>query len=179
MLRVGQTAPSFSLPGTAGDDIDDHTLADYVDNGWHVILVFYPFDFHPACVSQLCTIRDAGWLTLLDQTVVLGVGADSVHAHRRFAREYNVDFPLLSDTDGRVAEAYGVLEAEFEGHRDVPGMALFVVDPDRRIQFAWRGDDADTEPDFDAVEKAARCRDDECDVPDDESEATGTDVAGG
>jgi peroxiredoxin len=164
MLQTGQTAPDFRLPGTAGADIDEHTLSEYVDRGWSVVLVFYPFDFHPACVSQWCTLRDADWLTVLDDTVVVGVGADSVYAHRRFAREYNVDFPLLSDSDGRVAAAYGVLETEFEGHRQVPGMALFVVDPERRIQFAWRGDAA-AEPDFDAVEKATQCLGDECDVP--------------
>jgi peroxiredoxin len=133
MLRTGQTAPGFTLPGAAGDAIDDHALAEYVDNGWHVVLVFYPFDFHPACVSRMCAVRDADWLTLLDDTAVLGVGADSVYAHQRFAREYDIGFPLLSDADGRVAEAYGVLEEAFEGHRAVPGMALFVVDPDRRL----------------------------------------------
>lgn len=173
MLRIGQTAPPFSLPGTAGEDVDDHRLAEYTDNGWGVVLVFYPFDFHPARVSRLCTIRDAGWLTLLDDTVVLGIGADSVHAHRRFAREYTIEFPLLSDTDGRVAEAYGVREDEFEGHRSVPGMALFVVDHGGRIQFAWRGDAADAEPDFDAVENAVRCRGDECDVPEEGAESVG------
>jgi peroxiredoxin len=165
MLQLGQTAPAFDLPGAAGDDVDDHTLSEYVDNGWSVILVFYPFDFHPACITQWCALRDADWLTLLADTVVLGVGGDSVYAHREFARTYDVEYPLLADSDGRVAEAYGVRESDFEGHRDVPGMALFVVDPDRRIQFAWRGDAADAYPDFDAVRKAARCRGDECEVP--------------
>lgn len=165
MLHVGQTAPEFRLPGTAGDDIDTHSLSEYTDRGWSVVSVFYPLDFHPACVSQWCALRDADWLTLLDDTVVLGVGADSVYAHQRFAREYNVDFPLLSDSDGRVAEAYGVLEQAFEGHRGVPGMALFVIDAERRIQLAWRGDTADAGPDFEAVEKATRCLGDECDVP--------------
>jgi peroxiredoxin len=173
MLRIGQTAPDFTLPGAAGDNVDDHALAEYVDNGWHVVLVFYPFDFHPACASQLCTVRDADWLTLLDGTAVLGVGADSVYAHQRFAREHAIDFPLLSDSDGRVAAAYGVCEPEFEGHRAVPGMALFVVDPDRRIQFAWQGDTAEAEPDFDAVEKATRCRGDACATPDDGAEPAG------
>jgi peroxiredoxin len=166
VLRVGQTAPSFALPGAAGDDVDEHALAEYVDSGWHVVLVFYPFDFHPACVSQMCAVRDADWLTLLDDTVVLGVGADGVYAHQRFAREYDIEFPLLADSDGRVAEAYGVLEQEFEGHREVPGMALFVIDPGRQVQFAWRGGAADAGPDFDRVEKATRCHDDECEVPD-------------
>jgi peroxiredoxin len=173
MLRIGQTAPGFTLLGAAGDNVDEHALAEYVDNGWHVVLVFYPFDFHPACVSQWCAIRDADWLTMLDETVVLGVGGDSVYAHQRFTREYNIEFPVLSDTDGRVAEAYGVLEDEFEGHREVPGMALFVVDPDRQVQFAWQGDAVDEGPDFDAVEKATRCRDDECEVPDENAEPVG------
>ncbi|SFR34344.1 redoxin domain-containing protein [Halogeometricum limi] len=151
MLRLGDEAPTFSLPGTAGDDADEHSLSEYTDNGWHVVLVFYPFDFHPACIAQWCALRDADWLSLLDDTVVLGVGGDSVYAHGEFARAYNVEFPLLSDSDGDVAAAYGVREDEFEGHRDVPGMALFVVDPGRRIRFAWRGGAADAEPDFDAV----------------------------
>jgi peroxiredoxin len=165
MLHLGQTAPDFHLPGTAGDDVDSHTLSEYTDSGWSVVVVFYPFDFHPACITQWCALRDADWLTLLDDTVVLGVGGDSAYAHQRFARAYNIDFPLLSDSDGRVAQAYGVLEAEFEGHHDVPGMALFVVDSGRRIQFAWRGESADAAPDFDAAEKATQCLDDECDVP--------------
>ncbi|WP_318567375.1 redoxin domain-containing protein [Salinigranum marinum] len=175
MLQTGQTAPAFTLPGAAGDAIDDHALAEYVDSGWSVILVFYPFDLHPACVSQLCAVRDAGWLTLLDDTAVLGIGADSVHAHQRFAREYDVAFPLLSDTDGRVAEAYGVLEPEFEGHRRVPGMALFVVDPTSLVQFAWRGDIGDAGPEFAAVEQATRCRGDECELsdPDEGAEPVG------
>jgi peroxiredoxin len=171
MLQVGQTAPGFELPGAAGDTVDEHALVEYVDNGWHAVVVFYPFDFHPACVSQWCTIRDADWLTLLDDTVVLGVGADSVYARQQFAEAYNIEFPLLSDTDGRVAETYGVLEAEFEGHRDVPGTALFVIDPDRRVQFAWRGDAAGDGPDFDAVERATRCRGDACEVPDEDAGA--------
>lgn len=164
MLQLGQIAPDFRLPGTAGDDADTHTLSEYVDHGWSVVLFFYPFDFHPACTSQWCALRDADWLTLLDDTVVVGIGADSVYAHQRFARAYDIDFPLLSDSDGRVAQAYGVLEGEFEGHRDVPGMALFVVDTGRQVQFAWRGDAADGAPDFDAVERATRCLGDECDV---------------
>lgn len=172
MLRLGQTAPDFRLPGTAGDDVDTHTLSEYTDHGWSVVLVLYPFDFHPACISQWCTLRDTDWLTLLDDTAVVGIGADSVYAHRAFARAYNVDFPLLADSDGRVAEAYGVLEEEFAGHRDVPGMALFVVDSGRPVQYAWRGDAADEAPDFDAVEKATRCLGDECDVPE-EAESAG------
>lgn len=64
MLRIGQTAPGFRLPNTAGADVDDHALAAYVDRGWSVLLALSPFDFHPACVSQWCTVRDADWLTV-------------------------------------------------------------------------------------------------------------------
>jgi len=169
MLRVGQRAPAFELPGTGGDGIETHALAEYLDREWTVVLLFYPFDFHPTCVSRLCALRDASWLTLLDDVVVLGVGTDSAYSHRRFAESEGIGFPLLSDADGRVAEAYGVLADELEGHRGVAAQALFVVDPDRTVQYAWRGAGPDDGPDFDAVEKAVRCRGDACTVPEAEA----------
>jgi peroxiredoxin len=174
MLQVGQRAPEFSLPGTDGGGIDEHSLAEYTDRGWSVVLVFYPFDFHPACTARWCALRDADWLTIADDVVVLGVSTDSVHAHRAFADEYNLDFPLLADGDGRVAESYGVLADEFESHRRVARLSLFVVDPDRTVQYAWAGDGPEDAPEFEAVERATRCRGDHCVLPaDPDSAGTG------
>jgi peroxiredoxin len=56
------------------------------------------------------------------------VDADGVYAHRQYADKHNIQVPLLSDTDGQVNQAYGVLAEEFEGHCDVTGRATFVVD---------------------------------------------------
>ncbi|MFC6953641.1 redoxin domain-containing protein [Halorubellus litoreus] len=154
MLRVGQEAPSFTLTGAAAGTIDTHSLDEYTDRGWSVVLVFYPFDFHPACTDQWCSLRDADWLTLLEDVVVLGVGSDAAYAHREYANKHNIQFPILSDTDGAVSRAYDVLVDEFEGHSDVPGRATFVVGPNRTIQFAWSADGPEQQPDLDALREA-------------------------
>ena len=101
MIRIGQEAPDFTLPGAAAGTIETHGLSEYTDRGRAVVLVFYPFDFHPACTKHWCSLRDADWLTLLDDVVVLGIGADGAYAHREYATKNNIQFPLLSDTDGQ------------------------------------------------------------------------------
>jgi peroxiredoxin len=126
MLRTGQQAPDFTLPGAAAGSVERHSLSEYTDRGCAVILVFYPFDFHPACTDQWCSLRDADWLTVMENVVVLGVGSDGAYAHRQYASEHNIQFPLLSDTDGQVSRAYGVLADEFEGHRDVPNRSILI-----------------------------------------------------
>ncbi|MFB6111737.1 MAG: redoxin domain-containing protein [Halobacteriaceae archaeon] len=161
MLRVGQDAPEFTLPGAAAGTVDKHSLSEYTDRGWAVILVFYPFDFHPACTDQWCSLRDADWLTLLEDVVVLGIGSDGAYAHREYAQRHNIQFPLLSDTDGQVSRAYGVLAEAFEGHRAVPGRATFVVGPERTVQFAWSAESPDEQPDMEALERATQRRDGE------------------
>lgn len=130
MLQTGQQAPTFELPGAGGGRIDTHGLTEYTDNGWAVVVVFYPFDFHPTCTSQMCTLRDSEALSLLENTVVLGVSTDGAYSHRAFAEQHRIDFPLLSDSDGRVAEAYGVRADEMNDHRGVARSAVFVIDPD-------------------------------------------------
>ena len=162
MIRIGQEAPDFTLPGAAAGTIETHGLSEYTDRGWAVVLVFYPFDFHPACTEQWCSLRDADWLTLLDDVVVLGIGADGAYSHREYATKNNIQFPLLSDTDGQVSRAYGVLAEEFEGHRDVPERATFVVGPHRIVQYAWSARSPEEQPDLEALRKATNCRDNPC-----------------
>ena len=53
----------------------------------------------------MCTLRDSEALSLLENTVVLGISTDGVYSHRAFAEKHRIDFPLLSDSDSRVAEA--------------------------------------------------------------------------
>jgi peroxiredoxin len=102
MLQVGQEAPAFELPGAAAGRIDSHALSEYADNGWAVVLVFYPFDFPPSCTDELCVLRDAKGLSLVENTVVFSISTDSAHSHRAFSQDHRIDFPLLSDSDGQV-----------------------------------------------------------------------------
>lgn len=177
MLRVGQIAPSFELPGAAAGRLATHGLEEYLRHEWAVVLVFYPFDFHPMCTSQLCTLRDAERLSLVENTVVLGISTDSAYSHRQFAEEYRIEFPLLSDSDGRVAEAYGVLDEEIDEHRKRARSAMFVVDPDQRIQYAWQSEGDGDEPDLSEVERATNCHGDHCELPDGKSYLSDTDTA--
>jgi peroxiredoxin len=169
MLEVGQEAPAFELPGAAGGRIDTHSLAEYTDNDWAVVVVFYPFDFHPSCTTQMCLLRDAEGLSLARNTVVMGISTDSAFSHRAFADAHRVDFPLLSDSDASVAEAYGVRVEEVHDHCEVARSALFVVDPDRQVQYTWRSEDPEDTPDLTDVNKAADCHGDRCDLPDGKS----------
>ncbi|WP_336325565.1 redoxin domain-containing protein [Halovenus sp. HT40] len=169
MIQIGQQAPGFEVPGAAGGRVDTHSLEEYTEHGWAVVVVFYPFDFHPSCTSQLCMLRDADDLSMVENTVVLGISTDSAHSHRAFAEEHRIDFPLLSDSDGTVAEAYGVLVEEMEDHRRVPRSALFVVDPGQEVQYAWQSESPDDAPDMAAVEKATNCHGSRCELPESKS----------
>lgn len=103
-IAEGQTAPDFTLPANTGTQI---SLSDYLGKK-NVVLYFYPKDDTPGCTKEACSFRDdTSELDKLDAQV-LGVSRDSVHSHQAFASKYNLPFPLLADTEGKVTEAYGV-----------------------------------------------------------------------
>lgn len=103
MLEVGTIAPSFELPDQDGVM---HSLEDY--RGRKVILYFYPKDNTPGCTKQACGFSDRYPQIVEKGAVVLGVSKDSVASHKRFEEKYNLAFPLLSDTERKVIEAYDV-----------------------------------------------------------------------
>ncbi len=76
------------------------------------------------------------------ETVTLwGLAPDGPYAHKEFIDEHGIEFPLLCDTAGRVAEAYDILYEEFDGFERVPERSLFLVDGDRRVRVRWVADD--------------------------------------
>lgn len=155
MIDEGDHVPEFELPGTAGTDIATYRLSEFTADG-PALLSFYSFDFSPTCEDQLCGLRDTEWFTFTDGLSVIALSGDGPFSHRQFAGELDIDFPLLSDTDGRVADAFGVLEPEFEGCRNVPRRSAFIVDGSQTVRFAWRADDMAAEPDLEAIREAAR-----------------------
>lgn len=103
MLEVGTIAPDFELPDQNGEM---HSLKDY--RGKKVILYFYPKDNTPGCTKQACGYSDRYPQIQEKGAVVLGVSKDSVASHKRFEEKYGLRFPLLSDTERKVIEAYDV-----------------------------------------------------------------------
>ena len=101
-MEVGTLAPDFALPDQEGRT---HRLSDY--RGRWVVLYFYPKDDTPGCTKEACGFRDQmGSLKALD-AVVLGVSADDVESHKRFAEKYGLNFPLLADPERKVIRACG------------------------------------------------------------------------
>jgi peroxiredoxin Q/BCP len=101
-IAVGKKAPAFTLADARGRSV---SLADFA--GKDVILYFYPRDDTPGCTKEACGFRDL-WKAIQKRgTVVIGVSPDSPESHGRFARKYDLPFPLLCDPDKKVMEKYG------------------------------------------------------------------------
>lgn len=101
-LKPGDRAPDFELPGTGGKT---YRLSDY--RGRKLVLIFYPGDFTAVCTKQFCSYRDEGERMDALDAEVLGISAQSVESHERFAAEKRLNVPLLADEDKAVARAYG------------------------------------------------------------------------
>jgi peroxiredoxin Q/BCP len=98
--QVGEQAPDFELPGTAGS----FRLSEH--HGERVVLLFYPGDNTPVCTKQFCSYRDrADDFAALDATVV-GISAQDVGSHEGFVEKNSLNVPLLADVDGAVAKLY-------------------------------------------------------------------------
>lgn len=102
-LEPISAAPSFSVPDETGKT---RTLAEF--RGRPVVLYFYPKDGTPGCTREACAFRDEWQRIEAAGAQVLGVSLDSVESHAAFKQQHHLPFPLLSDTDGKVLEAYGV-----------------------------------------------------------------------
>ena len=101
-LTPGTPAPQFTLPAAGGDTV---SLADYA--GQKVIVYFYPKASTPGCTAQACDFRDNLASLISQGYAVLGISPDSIKALDTFTENQELTFPLLSDEDHAVAEAYG------------------------------------------------------------------------
>ena len=103
MLSIGTIAPDFELLDQNGEA---RRLADY--RGLRVILYFYPKDMTSGCTKQACAFGELYPQFREKGAVVLGVSRDSVASHKRFEEKYGLPFPLLSDPELKVIQAYDV-----------------------------------------------------------------------
>ncbi|NWF61606.1 MAG: peroxiredoxin [Fischerella sp.] len=102
-LAVGTDAPTFTVKDTNGNTV---SLSDF--KGKTVVLYFYPKDDTPGCTKQACSFRDARNEYQSKDVVVLGVSADDEASHQAFTQKYNLNFPLLADTNQTLIKAYDV-----------------------------------------------------------------------
>lgn len=102
-LAVGSYAPGFKVKDTHGNSI---SLSDF--KGKTVVLYFYPKDDTPGCTKQACSFRDSFDQYKGKDVVILGVSADDEISHQAFTQKFNLNFPLLADTDKILIKAYDV-----------------------------------------------------------------------
>ena len=94
-----------------------------------VLLYFYPKDDIPGCTKEACGFRDRMADLKKDKVEVIGVNFDSSASHHKFITKYNLNFPLLADTDGKIADAYGVKMTD----RNMARRVSFLIRLDRKI----------------------------------------------
>lgn len=122
--RTGERAPEFEALDHTGAS---RTLGEHA--GKIVVLYFYPRDATPGCTAEACAFRDAWDRMQAAGAVVLGVSTDDVDSHRAFVEEHQLPFALLADTDGRIAQSYGV-----PVRMNFAKRMTFVIDGEGRIR---------------------------------------------
>jgi len=134
MLKPGDAAPSFSLSGDGGRKFDSKSL-----KGKRHVIYFYPKDDTPGCTREACAFRDNLPAFSRLGVPVFGVSADEAKAHDKFVHKYSLNFPLLSDPQHEIIDAYGVWVEKSLYGRKYFGIqrSTFVVDAKGRIEKVW------------------------------------------
>ena len=127
-LKPGDTAPDFTLPSTVGEKV---TLSDYRGKK-NVLLMFYPLDFSPVCSVENKQCAEMLPSRGSDDVQVLGVSVDSLWAHKAFAAQNGISYPLLADFHprGEVARKYGVYLED----KGIAARTAYVIGKDGRIK---------------------------------------------
>jgi peroxiredoxin Q/BCP len=132
-LEPGQQAPDFTLPDASGRPV---SLSDL--RGRRVVVYFYPKAETPGCTTQACDFRDSLDRFAAEGFAVLGISPDDPEALAKFTENQSLTFPLLSDADHAVAEAYGAWGEKKNYGRTYEGLirSTVVVDPDGAVELA-------------------------------------------
>jgi len=121
--QQGEILPDLRLTTESGEHIGTGELT-----GQKTVLYFYPEDDTPGCTKEACAFRDRMNDYANVGIQVYGVSLDSPKSHREFREKYGLNFPLLTDEEGRASEAVGVLSDRGKARR-----VTFLLDPEARI----------------------------------------------
>lgn len=134
LIEPGRKAPAFALKDQTGKT---HKLSDYA--GQPLVLYFYPKDDTPGCTQETCDFRDQLPKFTRTKAVVLGVSILDEKSKAKFARKYDVNFPLLADPEHEVAERYGVWQEKSRYGRKYMGIArtTYLIGADGKVVQRW------------------------------------------
>lgn len=129
MLNVGDPAPDFILTALTREGEKRISLSDLKGTSI-IVLYWYPKDDTPGCTKEACSFRDQTKDYEAAGSIILGISPDDPKSHAKFAEKYTLPFPLLSDPDHKVAEAYGVWKEKSNYGKKYMGIerTTFVID---------------------------------------------------
>lgn len=130
-LQIGQLAPDFDLNDQHGNS---QSLKKH--QGQWLVLYFYPKNDTPGCTKEACEFRDDYKTLQAQNTQVLGVSIDNTDSHAEFAEKYNLPFPLLADTGGKIAKQYQSLMNL--GLIKLAKRHTFIINPEGKIKVIYR-----------------------------------------
>lgn len=157
MVEKGDDAPEFTNK-VANGEVEEFSLSDAVGDG-PVVLAFFPGAFTPPCSNEMSALEehaedfeDAG-------ASVYGLSADSPFSLNAFREEYDLSFPLVSDMSRETIRSYDLeIDVADLGLHGVANRAVYVLDDEGTVSYAWEAEEPDNEPDYeellDAVESA-------------------------
>jgi len=130
-IKVGDHAPDIKLPASHGKPI---SLKDYKGKE-NIILYFYPKDDTPGCTIEACGFRDSKKKLEKRNAVVLGVSPDDVNKHQKFVQKFDLPFILLSDTEKKMCQKFGVWVEKNMYGRKYMGVSrtTFIINKDGKI----------------------------------------------
>ena len=152
MTEVGSRVPAFKLRGTNQEYVSDEDL-----RGSAYILAFFPAAFTGVCQKEMCTFNDALGQLNRASTLVFGVSVDGPLSQNAFKEQNGLEFHLLSDHDRAATRAFNIAFENFaatEGYT-VSQRAVFIVDAEGTVRFAWVAPNPGVEPDYAEVLAAA------------------------
>jgi peroxiredoxin len=145
--EIGQTAPNFSLYSS---DRSKVSLSDF--KGKNVLILFFPQAFTGVCTAELCSVRDNISRYQNSKAEVMAISVDSTATLHKYKELEGYNFLMLSDFNKEVSRLYGsIYETWFSEMKGVSKRSAFVVDKDGIIQYAEVLENADEQPDFEAI----------------------------
>lgn len=134
-FQPGDTVPDFTLPAVSGEQV---TLSGF--RGQKVVLYFYPKDMTPTCTQEACDFRDIHPQLIRAGAVLIGISPDGIASHARFRDKHDLPFLLLSDSDHKVCEQYGVWKPKKMYGREYMGVerSTFLIDEQGKLMREWR-----------------------------------------
>ncbi|MEA3451048.1 MAG: peroxiredoxin [Bacteroidota bacterium] len=129
-MNLGQKIPEFEIKDTNGNAISEKIL-----KGKNVVIFFYPKDGSPICTTEACSFRDNYDEFKKYNCEVIGISSDSEKSHKKFAKNHNLEFPMVSDSNKKLQKLFEV-KSSFLGI--IGGRETFLIDSEGTIRLIFR-----------------------------------------